>query len=214
MDALISRKDEEARDKAREARAKGRPEPGTFGMGKPKCNSQNLGRIVSKLEDTGSMLFMISQTRDNVGFGAQFNPKTRSGGTSLKFAATLEFWTSVKESKKRQVMGKVRKIGTVVQVKVKKNRQVGKDRSVEVVHYPSSGIDDLGSCVEYLVDEKHWQGTDAKVIASEFQHAGSIDKLIERIESEGREDELRQIVQSVWTEIDRATRVERKNRYS
>lgn len=213
MDALKSREDEEKRLENKKARAAGRDVSGSYGMAKPKCNSNNINWVASKLEKSGSILFIISQTRANIGYGSQFNPDTRSGGNALTFYATLEIWTGVKERIKKTVRSKPRPIGILSQIKVKKNRQSGKDRVVEVPIYWSSGIDDLGSCVDYLISEKHWTGSDSKVAAPEFEFSGNIEKLIEKIEAEGRENELRDLVATTWREIDAACEVTRKPRY-
>jgi RecA/RadA recombinase len=214
MDALKSREDEEKRLENKKLRTAGKETSGSYGMAKPKCNSNNINWVCSKLEKSGSMLFVISQTRANIGYGSQFNPDTRSGGTSLTFYATLEIWTGVKEKIKKTVRGKPRTIGIMSQIKVKKNRQSGKDRVIHVPIHWSSGIDDLGSCVDYLISEKHWEGTDTKVTAPEFDFSGGIEKFIEKVEAEGRENELRDVVATVWREVDEACEVKRKSRYT
>lgn len=77
----------------------------------------------------------------------------------MKFYATLELWTSVKEKIKKVVRGKPRQLGIVASVQVKKNRLTGKESTVEVPFYHSCGIDDTGSCVDYLVEEGRWKAT-------------------------------------------------------
>src|SRR5438876_702591 len=69
---------------------------GSYGTGKAKKNSQNMHRIVSDLQRTGSILIVIGQSRDNI---AMFAPekKTRAGGHALSFYAAIELWSSIKE---------------------------------------------------------------------------------------------------------------------
>lgn len=124
---------------------------GTFGASKPKLMSQIFRKIVGRLKNTNSMLFIISQTRDNIGvmFG---DKKTRSGGKALKFFATHELWLAVKEHIKQ----KDRDVGTYVRVKISKNKITGKVRIVEFPIYVDYGIDDITSCIDFLMSEKFW----------------------------------------------------------
>jgi hypothetical protein len=75
------------------------------------------------------------------------------------------------------------------------------------------GVDDIGSLVDYLIDEGHWKGTANTVKAPEFDYNGSKEKLIRKIEDEDSEKELKNIVKSVWHEIEAASQVTRKKRY-
>jgi hypothetical protein len=192
------------------------------GAGKAKENSQRLRSSYNALEGPGSILVMIKQTRDNIGFGSQFNPKTRNGGRSLTFFAVVECWFSVAWKIKKSAMGKKRVVGSVVRVHVKKTRLFGRDRTVDIRFYPNHGIDNTGTSIHWLVEEKHWPSSkgeegskddNLKIKAPEFKWEGSIDGLARKIEKEGREDELKVIVKGVWDEIEEACSIDRKNRY-
>lgn len=185
---------------------------GSFGDGKAKKNSANLRQIVPKLSSTGSILIVINQTRDNVGVFS-FEKKTRSGGHALRFYATLEIWSSIVEKMTKTVRGKKRKIGIVSQLQVKKNRLTGKETKVDVPIYWSTGIDDIGSCIDFLVDEEHWSDKEGKLEASEFDFVGKKEDLVTKIESEGREKDLHVLVGELWNEIQVACQVKRKKRY-
>jgi len=83
---------------ARRAAEKADKDPklaGTLGMDRAKLNSGSLRVANNLLEAAGSMLFMIKQSRDRVGFGSQYDPKTKSGGNAITFYATNELWCSV-----------------------------------------------------------------------------------------------------------------------
>ncbi len=125
--SLSSKDEDDKRKEQKVAYHRGREAPGSYGDGKAKKHSSNIRQVIPKLEKSGSILILISQTRDNIGFGAQFNPKVRSGGKALKFYATDEAWFSIKGSIKKTVMGKPRTIGKVLQVQVKKNRDTGRE---------------------------------------------------------------------------------------
>lgn len=221
MDALIPAADLDHFKKGKTSRKKSKEDgeekqKGTYGTAKAKANSGNLRVVIStKLEKTNSILIIISQTRDNIGFGAMFHPDTRGGGHALTFYATGEAWFKLKQSIKKSVRGKQRKIGTVLQAQVKKNRDTGWEPVVELHHYPSVGFDDIGSCCQFLVDENHWKETEGKITAPEFGfEKGSQEKLVRKIESEGKESELRELVAKVWHEIESDCAVERKPRYT
>lgn len=199
---------------------------GSYGMSKAKLNSTSMPHIIAKLEETGSILIIICQTRDNVGFG--FAEKTRAGGRALKFYAHVEVWTSVVETIKRSVDGKQRPIGIRIQASIKKNRVNGWMGKIEVPIYRSLGIDDLGCCVHWLIEEGHWKKpkkkeADGKVkedkeskayVAHEFKLQGSEDALIQAIQKKGLEEQLYKICQTFWTTLENSCKVERKPRYS
>jgi len=211
MDVLTSKAEEEKEAKNVEAREAGKDEVGSYGDGKAKYNSQHLRTAEKRLAKTGSILIIISQTRDSI----QTNPfmrrfgggqqKTRSGGHALKFYATLEVWTSRIETLKRNALGKERQVGIQVKAQVKKNRLTGQEPAVEFPIYYAYGIDDVGSCIDFLIEEK--------VIGKMTQ--ASKDQLAHDYDDGGEKmEELRQMVWDRWQEIAReSNRVERRVRY-
>jgi RecA/RadA recombinase len=195
-------------------RRKGKAVAGSYGDGKPKIHSQGIRRVCAKIKKSGSMLIMLSQTRDNIGALPFQDTQTRSGGRALKFYAQLEYWLSLKENITRTVRGKSRKIGMVAQVKVKKNRYTGKERTITFDFYYSTGIDDVGANVDYLLEEGHWKKGPDGIRAKEFKFRGSRDDLIDKIERRGYEKDLALLVADVWNDIEAACTVHRKSRYS
>lgn len=215
-DALSSESEQKNTKTNRSIRRKenGEDTKGSYGDGKAKVNSSGLRQAHNSLEDTGSILIIIKQTRDNIGFDAKFNPKTRSGGRALTFYACMEIWFSVQGKIRRTARGKPRVIGTELKIHVKKNRIAGRDRTVVIPFFPSTGMDEVGSMISFLIEENHWKGSEASVEAPEFEHKGSIEKLIKMIEEEEKEAELRRLVVDVWGEIEDSCSVTRKRRYS
>lgn len=214
MDVLDAREDDEKFSEDKKNRRKGREVGGSYGTAKAKANSTHLRRVVAGLQKNKSILIIISQTRKNIGFGAQFQPDTVGGGKALMFYCTLKIITKVKGKIKRVVRGKKRAIGIISLVRVEKNRIQGKDRTVEIPIYYSVGVDDIGSCIDYLIGEKHWKGTAERVTAPEFDdYSGSKEGLIHKIEEEELESELKAIVAETWNEIEEACKVTRKSRY-
>jgi len=218
QDALSSSYSEEKFESQKKAFETGREVAGSYGDGKAKYHSEHLRQVLSGLRCHDSILIVIGQTRDNLGFG--FEKKTRSGGRALRFYANIEIWTSVSGKIQTMVRGKVRTIGVNVQAEVRKNRvtgKVGRDRAVSIPIYYGLGIDDVGSCVDFLMHEGHWKKVkDCRSVyrAREFGFKGTKEKIIKFIEAENKERKLRQIAFGVWKEIEDACAPKRKPRYA
>jgi hypothetical protein len=205
-----ARKDKQ---KQQEDEEKGKQPKGSYGDGKAKKNSQYLRRFRAFLTDSGSILVIISQTRDNIGAGFWEPDKTRSGGHALKFYAAVEIWTSVRKEISKKINDKNRQLGIIATCHLKKNRITGKHRRVDVNFYHSHGIDDTGTMVDWLIEEGHWKETKGVIVADEFQFKGRTEKFIKKIESENQEEKLKQLVKKVWDDIETACTIERKPRY-
>lgn len=212
MDALESQESQDKFSEVKKATRANKEITGSYGMAKAKANSGGLRRITSYLTRSNSILIIICQLRDNVGFGSQYNPEIFSGGKALRYYASLILWFAVKEEITKTINGKKRKIGSIFNVRIKKNRIDGKERTVDVVFHESTGIDDTESCVDYLLDEKHWKD-DKGIDAEEFKVTLKKDKLITYIEEKDLEADLRDIVSGVWDAIEMQCEVKRKPRY-
>lgn len=222
MDVVPSQDDldkQEAHAKVREKIEQGKPLTktdeniaGSFGTAKAKCNSTNLRLAMPLLAKSGSILIIISQTRDNINAGPYGDKQTRAGGRALTFYATQEIWTSVKQSVKKNIRGKERVIGREVKLRVKKNRVAGRDRAVTVPFYYSHGIDDTGGCLSYLVEEGFWKPGNA--LAELGAPTGmNEEKMAQWVEANDKTKLLRQTVKALWEEIEAKTAVERRKRY-
>ncbi len=203
------KKFKENKDKAE----KGEKEKGQMTDGKAKYHSQNMRAIIPELKDTGSILVIVSQTRENIGFG--FDPKTVSGGKALKFFATAEIWTSVVKTLTRTVQGKKLPIGIIVECRVKKNRFTGKARTIRIPIYYSHGFDDTGSVVDFLLEWNWWKEKNGKIRCTELRYkASDREDIIQHIEQEGKEKEMRMAATECWHWIEAQCVVERKPRYA
>jgi RecA/RadA recombinase len=212
MDSLEAEADRKKFKERKIAKSKDKEITGSYGTDKAKLNSTGMRSVIARLKKSDSILIVISQTRDNIGFG--FNEKTRSGGKALRFYAHCEFWTSVVKTLKKKVNDKDRKLGIVCRAKVEKNRQTGRNIEVDFPIYWSVGIDDVGSCVDYLIAEKHWNVVKGRVKADELSLLLSKEELIQTIQTQGMETQLKAIVSQVWEEIKVACSPIRKNRYT
>jgi RecA/RadA recombinase len=209
MDGLDSEAEGNKFEEEKKAHENGKTVSGSYGTQKAKKNSENLRRAINKLGD--SILIIISQTRDNLGFG--FEKKSRSGGKALAFYAHLEVWSSVRGKIKKTVKGKPRTIGVHINLQVKKNRTTGELHKTEMDIYPQYGIDDIGSMIDYLVEEKWWVKKGSKINAVEFALLFSRDRLISHIEEKGLYKKLQIITGRCWKEIREACNLGRKRRY-
>jgi RecA/RadA recombinase len=216
MDSLTSQDEQKKFDEQKKAARAGKDVAGSYGDGKAKKNSANLRKILSCLRSTGSILIVISQTRDNLtGWG---ETKTRSGGKALRFYATAEIWTAPAGAIKKTVRGKERKIGQYIAIQTKKNRITGRLAEIQTAIYPSYGIDDLGSCIDFLVTEKWWSKNkhSGKIVAptiTDDEGAGR-DKLIRMCEEKEHHKTLIRSVKECWKQIDDDSALKRIPRYA
>lgn len=237
MDPLETEADQEKFEQHKKARAAGKEAPGTFGMDKAKKNSVGLRRVVRQLRDSGSILLIISQTRDNtqvMGYGPK---KTRSGGRALRFYAHLEVWTEQHEKIKKTIAGKIRKIGQKIGIRIEKNRVTGKLHEVETSIYPSYGIDCNGTSIDFLADEgwakrrkaKTGEGGDKEAKGGRGYNTrraggamldipklgeGSREKLLTMADDPYNREILLGQLQKCWNKIEAGKRLNRKARYS
>lgn len=195
------------------AAERGEDAAGSYGTDKAKVHSSCLRRLLAPLEKSGSILVVVNQTRDRIGWEARFNPKTRPGGRALEFYATVAMWSKVAKVVKKEVAGEKVQLGILSEIHVKRTRITGRDRTVEVPIYHSLGVDDVGSCCDYLVSRKHWPEDAGRIEAPEWKFSGRREKLIRKIEEEGLEKELRLLVMEKWNEIEAASTMQRKKRY-
>ena len=212
MDALTSKYETERFGMRKKAHREEKVAKGDYGDGKAKINSSHLRALLPKLRDMGSILIIINQTRDNLA-SVGFAEKTRSGGRALKFYATLEIWSAVEGRLSKTVNKIKRQTGIKCQLRVKKNRLTGMESRVTIPIYHSYGIDNIGSCVDYLTTEGHWKKRGGKIKCEEFEGIHTRDALIHMIEEEEMEDDLKEIVSEVWHEIQERTKLKRKARY-
>ena len=214
MDSVSSEAEESKFQKQKKAHRKGTAAAGSMGDGKAKKNASNIRRLLSHLRKTNSILIIVNQTRDNIN-PMSWEKKTHSGGHALFFYACLVVWGSIKKKLTKEVRGKKRHIGNISKILVKKNRMTGAECEIDLPIYRKYGIDNNGSCVDYLVDEGHWKKKGQKINAKEFDLVCTRDKLIKHIEINDLENDLFCIVEDVWNDIEEASNIfkDRKKRY-
>lgn len=218
FDALGS--DEELEKEMRKALAAAKSEEaakkiaGSYGAEKAKIVGQTLRLIKQELKKTNSLLIMIQQIRQNMDAGP-FSPKhTTSGGEAPFFYSTHQNWlTKIQTLKSRG-----RKIGSRVKADIRKNKLTGKLREVEFDIFYDYGVDNIGSMIDFLVEEEVWkEGTRDKkkgLIADGLDLFGTRPQLIQAIEEDGLEPELITITAAAWKDIENSLKLKRKPRYT
>lgn len=214
MDALDSEADAAKLEEDASKHAKGKKvEKGSYGTGKARDNSKYLRSIINALNDTGSILIVISQTRKNIGIGAMFNPETYSGGDSLTFYSHMRIWTKIKKTLKKDIKGKKYVYGNLLQYTIKKNRIEGWEGSIDIPFLKRSGLDDVGASVNYLLNVNHWKKSGGKVDATELGLKLDPESLVQEIQTKGLEKQLNKIVRVVYKDIEKQCTVIRKKKY-
>lgn len=209
FDGLTSEAAIEKDTENRKSREKGNQVKGSYGDGKPKKASEMFSQRTQDLHDSNSFLLIVSQTRDNIGFGSMFTPKTRSGGKALKFYSCHEIWLACQKKEKK---GK-RTYVTNVKAKITKNKLTGRHGEAEFPILFDYGVDNLTSCIKFLIEEKTWSGTKNSINSRDFADKMSLSNLIKHIEDNDLEDDLFQLCQETYDQIMENLKPNRKRKY-
>jgi RecA/RadA recombinase len=225
LDSITSEEEIKRLEKEKEATKEnsedgsGPKKKGSYKTEKPKALSELLRVANGPIKDLGAHLLVVSQTRDNIGFGAMFQPKIRSGGRALKFYCTHEVWLSNlgKETKTYQKI--TRPIGSKVGANITKNKLTGKKRQAEFSIYYDYGVDDITSCIDFLLSSGFWKKStkDGEKNKIKWERLGITEnkaQLIETIENRDLQPDLYDEVESSWKEIEEGIRLgHRKRRF-
>ena len=182
---------------------------GSYKTEKVIALTELLRNSVQAIEELESLLIIVSQTRDNLGFGAQFQPKRRNGGRALKFFSSHEMWLSH--------MGMIKKleqqIGAYTQARVTKNKLTGKKRWINFPIYDQIGVDDIGSCIDFLVENKFWPKTKQTINCRGLGIKGTREKVIQKIERNDLIEDLRKFTGRKWKVMEKKLTLDRPSRY-
>lgn len=214
-DALTAKEEEKRTDEEVKRMDADQETKGSYRTDKAKFASEVLRQVCRRLKATGSILIIISQTRDNL-TPMSFEKKIYSGGRALKFYASHQIWLAS--------AGKIKKgddeIGVKTLAKVKKNKLTGQVRTAAFSIYYDLGIDDTASMVEYLklhgkvVKAKGAEGKKMLTITGMDVSAKSLDGLVRKIEDGDLLNNLRRIVSQTWDDHEKSLRLGRKRRYA
>lgn len=175
---------------------------GDYNLEKAKTNSMRLPEVVAKCEEHDCIVIILSQLRDNIGAKMFQKKHITSGGNALKYYATWQLWSTLGKEFKKTVHGNDRQIGITSRISVEKNRLSGKEWVIELPIYWTYGIDDIGGCVDFLIDEKSIKNTKAGLIAPDFNFEGSRNELILKIHQDKMQRILKAAVVETWRDIE------------
>lgn len=219
MDGLVSETDISKIEENMELREKDKQIKGSYGMGKASVNSKRLSVTKSCFGRTGNTLFIISQERDDISFGAPMGAKSYSGGKALKFYSTCQIWFRHKEEWKKNIRGKERPVGNKAVVNLPKNRLTGqKHKKIPLSILFTDGIDNINDMIEYLMDESVITKSGRTLNAEDVFGEGikfTEEKLWNWIYENDKEDVLEDKVQEVYDEIQQEikNKFKRKKKY-
>jgi len=200
--ALIKAKDPEAVKELK----------GSYKTEKAKGIGEALRMINGKIKHTKSSLFIVQQERASIGvmFGSK---KTTSGGQAPFFYSTHQVWLNSKIPITKEIKKQKREIGHSIIAKVKKNKITGKLRTVEFDIFSDYGVDDIASCIDFLISAGHWKKTGQIINAHELEFKETKQNLITIIEDQKLQNKLSIITGKVWNGIEESLRLDRSRNF-
>ena len=217
LDGLSSEDMEERKEERYKAFKKGKEfDEGTFGMQQAKFLSQEFFRgLAADLTKKNALLYVISQERDNVG-ARPYQPKNKlGGGRAITFYETCRIFST----KKQMIEADDLATGLVIDVLAEKTRHPRPLRRCMMPIYFEYGIDDIGSNVDFLFDLRTpTTGELSLKKAKELQWGESSqtytrEELINFVEQEHLQNELKQKVIDKWEDREEKIRIHRTSKY-
>jgi len=186
---------------------------------KPLLLTQMFTRIWNDLAEAEAFFCIISQTRQNIGVGAMFQPRRRAGGDILGFVATHEVWLGMVERIKRGPQANTKEVGIKVEARVEKNSLTGRRRRVRFDIIRDYGIDDVGSMIDWLLKEGFWSkpANQTKIhCASDvafLPSSATKDELTEHVDANNLGKQLQGYVGRCWIIAEEKVATNRRRRY-
>lgn len=201
-------------------RKRAQQEEGSYGDGKAKMLHKFCRLNIGKIKETNSLWVIVSQTKDNFGPDAMFNPKIVTGGNAIKFFPSHRVWLTIIQ----RFYKTEREIGIASKIKVVKNKFSGKRRNIIIPLFYDYGVDDISSMINFLNSKyggEHWK-TRTKTIegksttAIDAKELGVFLKekaLVKYIEDNSLENDLKQVSETVWNDIEESLKLGRKPKF-
>ena len=175
---------------------------GTYGLEKVKLFGQYLRLRKKDIKDKNCILIIISQVRENITamFGAKYY---RTGGKALDHLASVILWLAEVEklTKKKLTYG----ISTKIKATKTSNSKPFRSCVIDILF--EYGVDDIVSNILYLYDLRTDKGARKEKIATmvfdwDGMEFNGLNKLVQYIETNGLEGELRSRVIQSWIEME------------
>ena len=184
---------------------------GSYNTDKAKIIGQVLRMINGSIADTGSCVNIIQQTRANLNAGLFGKKEITSGGMAPFFYSTHVIQTSKVKTHKDSKHGWI--IGQRTKCEISKNKLTGNKRNIEFDIFNDTGIDDVGSSIDFLLQYDFWKKSGQTINAVELELTGTRSKLIEYIEENNLESELVAVTETAWNQIEESLKSTRKKRF-
>jgi len=216
-DAELDRAFKQAIEMAKEDPDKRKEIAGSYNTEKARLIHELFRIIKDEVAYNNSIVFFTQQLKQNFS-NIPFAPKFRTtGGEGPFFFSSIQIWMNKQETLKKNKL----KIGSLVGADVRKNKLNGILREVTFpVYYQLPGLDDVGSMVDFLIEQDFWKKKNNEYVAEGLgiqgtrpKTTGEVGTLIEQIESQNLERRLRRLVGQAWHEREESANLHRKPRF-
>lgn len=185
---------------------------GSYQMEFAKFLSQEFFRnLTGEIDDKNILLVIISQIRTDVS-PMSFKKWTRAGGKALDFYAHTVLWLK----NLRTIEKKGADIGVIIQAKTEKSKTPRPYRQCIFPIYFNYGIDDIGSCIDYLYQlrsEKTGELSSKREKIKFDDKEFTRDELIKFIEDNDLIGRLKQMVIDTWEQEEKERLINRRKKY-
>lgn len=214
-DALKSEKCFEEFDKITDGKT---TKKGSYDLEKQKFGTREFfPNVCAMMSDIDFTLIIISQVRDKI--GSLFPEKTRSGGKALDFYTHLVPWLHQSDKLEKTIDGQKLTRGVVTRAKVKRSKVAKPYREADTVITFDYGVDNIGSCLNYLFGYKESYdsvsviesiGFDASLIPPKKVTRIALTKVIE---DNDLETKLSKVVEKTWMAKEDQLNEDRKHKF-
>ena len=187
---------------------------GTYNLEKNKLMNEFFRLTTSEIEDSGTVLIIVSQTREKI--GVVFGQRWRVGCEgALKFYAKQRILLKEIGKIKETVKGKEYKVGVMIKATVVKNKIAAPYKECEFEILFDYGVDNISSNLDFVFDLKTKEGALKKKVDVQFDGSSFTDKssLVKAVEDSDLESKLLEMVKGKWTGIQDALSPKRKRKY-
>ena len=184
---------------------------GSYRMGKAKYLSQTFfPGLADLIEKKNGMLVIVSQVRTNLD-PFSFEKYSRAGGKALDFFCHTVLWLA----NVNKITNKNIPIGITVKAKNTKSKTPRPYRECYLKLFFEYGLDDITTNIDYLYDFLTPKGQLIKNPKGQWDELETMSRkdLIDNIEKNNLQKELRKKVRDKWEDIENSVKLNRKPKY-